>query len=219
MVLVKCYLSFKMPIIPATFCWVLAAIAEYIPEEKPVASPGVLTVADHREFLSYFLREQRRLMAYLLSATGDVHAAEDLLQSIARILLEKLGEYDEARPFGAWATGVAKLEVCKWRQQASRSREVISEKSMQLLSETAAEDEDAAEADDRYSFLAECLGALGGTGRRVVQMKYGDGCRIAEIAALVGKSVVAIEMMLVRVRRDLRDCVERKMSHTNVEVA
>ena len=93
---------------------------------------------EHQEFLGRFLREERLLAAYLLSATGNFHAAEDLLQTVARILWEKLADYDEARPFGAWALGVAHLEVLKWRQQAARSREVLSDDSMRLLSETAA---------------------------------------------------------------------------------
>ena len=77
-----------------------------------------------QEFLNRFLREERFLAAYLLSATGNFHASEDLLQTVARILWEKLADYDEARPFGAWALGVAHLEVLKWRQQAARSREL-----------------------------------------------------------------------------------------------
>ena len=74
----------------------------------------------HQDFVREFLHEQRRLSAYLLGATGD-STPEDMLQTVARILWEKLADYDEARPFGAWATGVAQLEVLKWRQQAARS--------------------------------------------------------------------------------------------------
>ena len=62
---------------------------------------------DRQEFLGIFLREERLLAAYLLGATGDIHAADDLLQTVAGILWEKLADYDETRPFGAWALGVA----------------------------------------------------------------------------------------------------------------
>jgi RNA polymerase sigma-70 factor (ECF subfamily) len=167
-------------------------------------------VLGHQDFARQFLCEQRRLAAYLMAATGDVHAMEDLLQSVARILWEKLAEYDEARPFGAWATGVAQLEVLKWRQQAARSREVLSEDSMRLLSETAAEQGE--ELSQRYDYLAECLKALGASARGVLQLKYAQGCRIREIAQQLKKSTPAVEMLLVRSRRSLRSCIERKMS-------
>jgi RNA polymerase sigma-70 factor (ECF subfamily) len=170
---------------------------------------------ERQEFLKVFLREERLLAAYLLSATGNVHASEDLLQTVARILWEKLADYDETRPFGAWALGVAHLEVLKWRQQAARSREVLSEDSMRLLSDTAARH--AEETDDRYYFLVGCLRELGGTARSVVEMKYGEGRSIREIASCLKKSVAAVEMILVRSRRVLRDCIQRKMSRAASE--
>ena len=172
---------------------------------------------EHQEFLERFLREERLLTAYLLSATGNLHAAEDLLQTVARILWEKLASYDEARPFGAWALGIAHLEVLKWRQQAARSREVLSEESMRLLSETAARH--AEETDERHYFLGGCLQGLGATARRVMEMKYGQGRSIREIADGLKKSVAAVEMILVRSRRALRDCVQRKMSQAASEVS
>ncbi len=164
---------------------------------------------NHQEFLQQFLRERRTLEAYLLSATGDLHTAEDLLQSVARILLEKLPEYDTQRPFGPWAMGVTRLEALKWRQQVSRSREVLSEDAANLLAQTAMAE--AAEADVRLQMLTECLTRMAGTARRALEMKYGQGQRIAEIARSLGKTVAAVEMMLVRGRRDLRACVERKL--------
>jgi DNA-directed RNA polymerase specialized sigma24 family protein len=60
--------------------------------------------------------------------------------------------------------------------------------------------------------LDECLKHLGGTARRVLELKYENSHKIAEIAQRLGKSVPAIEMILVRSRRGLRECIERKIS-------
>lgn len=168
---------------------------------------------EEQRFLAEFLRVERPLAAYLLSATGDVHAADDLRQAVASVLWEKRGEYDASRPFGAWAMGIAHLEVLKWRQRAARSREVLSEDSMRLLAETATRN--AAEIDERYYLLADCLQLLGEKARRVLQMKYVEGRKIREIADGLAKSVAAIEMTLVRSRRDLRNCVERKLARSS----
>jgi DNA-directed RNA polymerase specialized sigma24 family protein len=51
----------------------------------------------------------------------------------------------------------------------------------------------------------------------VLQLKYAQGQKIAEISAGMEKSVAAVEMMLVRSRRSLRACVERKMSQAAPE--
>lgn len=169
---------------------------------------GGIRVLGHQEFVSQFLREERFLAAYLLSATGDIHAAEDLLQNVARVLWEKLTEYDESRPFGAWATGVAQLEVLKWRQRVARLRETFSDEAVQLLAETAAEH--ALEVNEQYYHLADCLQALGGSARAVLELKYAQDCKIRDIACRLKKSVASVEMILVRSRRALRECIERK---------
>ena len=85
---------------------------------------------------------------------------------------------------------------------------------MQLLADAA--EQHADETDERYYFLAGCLQELGVTARRVVEMKYSQGCRIAEIADCLKKSVASVEMILVRSRRALRNCIQRKMSQTAV---
>jgi RNA polymerase sigma-70 factor (ECF subfamily) len=174
-------------------------------------------VMEREEFLKSFVREQRLLAAYLLAATGDPHAAEDLLQGVAATLWQKLADYDQTRPFGAWATGVARLEVLRWRQQAARSREILSEESMRLLAEAAVRH--AEEIDERYHFLAACLKALGETARRVLQMKYAEGRKIQEIAGCLGKRASAVEMVLVRGRRALRQCIEQKMAQAGLRAS
>ena len=110
-----------------------------------------MTQADHRRFLRHFLPAEPLLRSYLLAATGDVHAADDLLQEVSSVLWEKLDQYDEARPFRAWALGIARLEVLKWRQRLARSREALSGDTLGALAEAAAEL--APEIDERLAHL------------------------------------------------------------------
>jgi RNA polymerase sigma-70 factor (ECF subfamily) len=155
------------------------------------------------------LKEELLLRSFLLAATGSVHESDDLFQSVARVLWEKFAEYDAERAFRAWALGVARLEVLKWRQSKARSREVLSEEA---ISQVAAAAGDGGEwADGLSEFLRTCLAQLKSTARRVMELKYGESLPIREIAARVGKSVSAVEMILVRSRRALRDCVERQI--------
>lgn len=164
---------------------------------------------DHQHFLSCFLREELLLRAFLQATTGDVHETDDLLQTVARVLWEKFGQYDENRPFRRWALGVARLEVLKWKQGKARSRVVLSDEA---LSQVAAAAVESAEwVNSLRDFMHVCLERLKHTARRVVDMKYGDGLSIREIAARIERSVPAVEMILVRSRRALRDCVKRQL--------
>ena len=163
---------------------------------------------NHHRFLELFLKEESLLRAFLLSATGSAEATDDLLQSTAAALLDKWDSYDPERPFRAWAIGIVRLEVLKWRQQLARSREVLSEDAMLLLAEAAIEH--APDMKPMDSLLLECIGELREEHRGALNMRYGLGLRIADIAGQIGKSVAAVEMILSRLRRILRDCIGRK---------
>jgi len=168
-----------------------------------------LATLDHQHFLTYFLREELHLRSFLLAATGDAHETDDLLQIVARVLWEKADQYDDSRPFRWWALGIARMEVLKWKQCKARSRVVLSDEAISQVAEAAAE------SPERGNLLADslrrCLENLKRTARSVVDMKYSDGLAIREIAARLEKSVPAVEMILVRSRRSLRECVERQL--------
>ena len=165
---------------------------------------------DHRLFLEHFLPAEAVLKAYLLSATGDMRAADDLLQEVSSVLWERFDRYDQSRPFRPWALGIARLEVLKWRQRLAREREVLSPEVVEALMDTAADH--AAEADERLVHLRRCVESLGKAARRMLRLRYWRMLRVEQIAEHLGKTRAAIEMALVRARRRLRTCVERKLA-------
>jgi RNA polymerase sigma-70 factor (ECF subfamily) len=164
----------------------------------------------HERFLARFLKEEPVLRAFLLGTSGRTEAADDLLQAVATRLWEKWEEFDPSRPFRPWALGFARMEVLKWRQRLARSKEVLSEEAIVRLSDVA--DRHAHEIDSVHHFLLECMSALRDKHRGILDMKYGQGLKAAAISDRLGKSVSAVEMMLVRIRKSLRDCIERKAS-------
>ena len=164
---------------------------------------------DHRRFLKLFLESEGFLRAYLLAATCNAHETDDLLQEISSVLWERFADYDDSRPFRAWATGFARLEVLKWRQRIARSRLVLSEEAVQALADTAALA--AAEPDPRQEELTSCVRELADPLKEILRLRYVEAVPIAGIAERTGKTVGAIEMALVRIRRSLRDCVTRRV--------
>lgn len=173
--------------------------------------------SDEHDFLKRFLSEEPLLRAFLLSATGQLHASEDLLQTVATVIWEKWDRFDQGQPFRPWALGIARLEVLRWRQKLARSRETLGDEAVARLAELA--EEHAEEIDRRRHYLQECLNELDDRQRSVLEMKYGDAMAIAAIAERVGKSVAAVEMILVRVRSALRDCIQKKAARTQEDVA
>jgi RNA polymerase sigma-70 factor (ECF subfamily) len=165
---------------------------------------------DHRVFLSHFLPLEQYLRTYLRNGSGSAQEADDLLQEVSGVLWKNFDQYDGARPFRAWATGIARLEVLKWRQRMARSRLVLSEK----LVETAAGSDDGApdEAVCSPEILWECMNDLSQLFREVLRLHYLESLSISTIAEQTGRSVGAVEMSLVRGRRKLRQSVARRLT-------
>jgi len=165
---------------------------------------------NHRIFMKLFLAAEAVLKGYLLSAVGDLNAADELLGEVSSVLWEKFDTYDRGRPFQAWALGVARLEVLKRRQGLARKREVLSAEAIEALADTAAGC--GGEIDRRLVHLRACLEAVAAPARRVLHLRYWRRLRISQIAEKGGKSDSAVEMILVRARRGLRNCVEGKLA-------
>ena len=164
---------------------------------------------DHRRFLKHFVANERLISGYLLAATGDVHEAEDLLQEVSVALWESFDRYEEGRPFHSWALGVARHKVLTWRERKGRRGRVLS---MEILEAVEwAEAEEAALLSERRPLLQQCMESLPAHLRELVDLRYADGLPLDEVASRLHKSVGAVQMTFVRIRRALRECVERKL--------
>jgi RNA polymerase sigma-70 factor (ECF subfamily) len=168
--------------------------------------PGV---DEHRKFLKHFLDHQSLLKAYFLTATRSSVEADDLLQQVSNILWEKFEEYDPQRPFRAWALGIARIEALEWRRKKARSDKILSPEAIRVLADIALTAD--SEPAGFQAALQECLQQLPATWKRIVRLTYLESISIRQVAERIDSSVAAVEMALVRARRALRACVERKI--------
>jgi RNA polymerase sigma-70 factor (ECF subfamily) len=165
---------------------------------------------DHRRFLQKFVAHERLLTGYLLAATGNFHEAEDLLQEVSVALWESFDRYDESRPFQAWALGIARHKVQNWREQKGRARSGLSLEFLDLLGTAQREASD--QLSERRPLLQRCVDALPAHLREMVELRYQEGLSLESIAGRLERTVGAIQVALVRVRRVLRECVDRKLA-------
>jgi RNA polymerase sigma-70 factor (ECF subfamily) len=161
---------------------------------------------DAEQLVRKVVEEDGTLRAFIYSATRNHHDTNDIVQNTWRAMVLRLDTYDDRRAFRAWAFGVARLEVVKWRQRQARARECLSPEAIELLADTAIEE--APVLDTRALHLAGCLKKMGGLGARVLKLKYYKEWSIRQIAERLDRNVPAVEMALVRARRALRECID-----------
>jgi RNA polymerase sigma-70 factor (ECF subfamily) len=158
----------------------------------------------HERFLGLFLRHQADLRAFLGSVLRDRSAVDDVFQETALVLWKKFGEYDPARPFGAWARGVAAHKVLQ-----ERARRVPLAFSPAAVRAVAAAFDRAPETADLEP-LRDCVSRLAERSRRLLALRYGESLKLGEIARRVGGTLDAVHKVLSRAREAVEDCLRRK---------
>lgn len=174
----------------------------------------------HEEFIGLLLRHQGELRAFLRSLVRDVHVCEDLLQEIAALLWREFDRFDRSRSFGAWARGVAAKKLLQHWDKAGRIPIPFSPAAIQAIVEAFDRRElpqphSAPQADA----LQTCVERLSTRARQLLTLRYDHAFGLPEIAARTGASLDAVHKALVRIRKQLRECVERHLSSAGSSLA
>lgn len=163
--------------------------------------------ATRERFLTSFLMVQPSLRSYVQALVGPESDSDDLVQEISLTLWREYAHYDQTRPFIAWALGIARNLVARYRRDHAVQRRRFSPQAEAALSVAFIELED--EFRDRRSVLRTCLEHLGPQARELLLMRYQKGMELAAIAAERTSSVNAVNKALGKIRRLLLDCTGR----------
>lgn len=164
---------------------------------------------DQERFMRLWTATQPSVANYLHALVRDRAAAEDLLQETALLIFRRFAEYDESRPFVAWALGVARFKVMGLRRDAARSLLVFDDESLESFTETWVEQTTG--ASDRGAALEHCIDKLADHARRMVRLRYFEDLSAGQIARTLGGREGNVRVALQRIRTQLRDCIERRI--------
>ncbi len=174
-----------------------------------------MQLSESEQFAVLWTKAQPTVSAYVSSLVPNFHQAEDVLSQVAVTLVRKFHHYDPDRPFVNWAIGIARFEVLKCRRTWARDRHVFSNDMMDEIGEVF--QEMAEELDGQRKVLHQCVEQVQGRSRRVLQMRYFDDLKAAEIAERMSMATGAVRVLLHRVRNAIRKCMERRITETSVE--
>lgn len=176
-------------------------------------SPGARDPGKNMEVMQELTRlwttSQAAISAYITAHVSDRHHAEDLVQEVGQSVAEKFHEFDRERSFTAWALGFARNRVLKYYRSQSRDRLVLSDVAMERLA--TAFDPLESSAEQRRDALRKCLSRIQGRRKQVVNLRYREDVKVADIAAEFSTSPSAISVMLFRVRKTLLECVNQQL--------
>ena len=65
----------------------------------------------YQQAIRYWTLAQPVVSAYVAAVVRDFRDRDDVLQAISVAVLEAFSSYDPARPFTAWAMGIARNQI------------------------------------------------------------------------------------------------------------
>lgn len=131
-----------------------------------------------------------------------------MLQQTSLVLWQKWGEFDRERGFLPWARGIALNEIRNFLRRSERKNVHLSESVVCSLAAHVERDPDG----DRMEALEHCLGRLEQDQRDLLEQCYLESMGVKVVAESLGVTRDAIYMRLHRIRRDLVDCITRRMT-------
>ena len=153
------------------------------------------------------------LTAFLRSAVVDDDAsADDLFQETILIAWRRIGDYDRARPFGAWLRGIAKHLVLAYYRSATRQVTLPNERILDYLDRRMAQvDEQPGDTfDEKIQALRDCISRLAPPYQEPIELHYRQQKTTEWIAQRLATTKDAIQKRLQRARVQLTECLERK---------
>lgn len=147
--------------------------------------------------------------SYISALVPDFHASEDILQAVAVIVVKKFDQFDNSKPFLAWALGIARNEVLHYRRSKAREHVMFNGELMELLASGFAEKDEKTKEIRRA--MGQCLGKLSDRPKEVFRLRYGEDMAVNGIAEAMKTSPSSISVTLHRCREALRKCLGRQL--------
>jgi RNA polymerase sigma-70 factor, ECF subfamily len=163
------------------------------------------------QFEPLVLEHHLRVRAFVRTLGVDADWVDDIAQEAFLKAYLDWESYDQTRDFGKWVRGIAANIVRnEIRKQARRQRILNSDLVKMILAEGKG---DLSNWDHLpLEVLKTCMSKLNQLNRTIVEYRYREGLNASEIAEQTEKSSANIRQMLLRIRRQLRLCVERQLA-------
>jgi len=163
--------------------------------------------ADDRKqstFEALVIEHHVRVRTFVRSLGVDPDWVDDLAQEAFLAAYRDWDSFDGARDFGRWIRGIAANLVRNEIRKDARRRRILHTELTELLLRCPPESSEPPAVDA----VRECLDELAPTSRQVVLGRYRDGETASQLADRLQTSSANVRQMLVRIRQQIKRCVE-----------
>lgn len=163
------------------------------------------------QIMSAVMKSRPRLHGYAWVVTGDPDLAEDVLQEVSLLALQKAEEINDEKHLDGWLHESIRRQGLATRRAKMKQAIQLSSDVLSMLAEVQVEQHNATHAD-QVKALRQCIDLLGDSSRDTLAMRYGQNMKPADIAAQTHRPVRSVYQMITRAHASLRHCVGKKLA-------
>ncbi|MCZ6672672.1 MAG: sigma-70 family RNA polymerase sigma factor [Verrucomicrobia bacterium] len=165
----------------------------------------------HEELL---VQMQPRLFGYILGLLANPSDAKDVLQETNRVILSKMGDFQQPGNFSAWTHKFAYYQCLAFRQKMHRSKLSFDSELIEQLSDAADPINEATEQN--LPLLSICLEKLQPKTRAIVADYYYEEEPVSSIAENRNLKQNNVAQILYRARKALFECIQKEARNQHV---
>lgn len=165
--------------------------------------------------LRHLFAERGLLFGYIRSIVRDDHMAEDVLQEVSILAMQKRKQIRDLDALGRWLRSAARLQSLDAIRAAHRAPMLFDDAVLDLLDQRWEQQEREARESDRLDALRRCIEELSDYGRRLLELRYGQGLAGPRLGQRLGKPANTVSVALSRVHSSLMKCVVRRMASSH----
>jgi RNA polymerase sigma-70 factor (ECF subfamily) len=158
--------------------------------------------------------ERARVLAFIRSLVRERDLAEDILQDICVLAIQKRAAIQDESHLKKWLRTAARMEAMNLLRSRKRRGTPLDDRFLESL-ESAWDQDVAEDLASEFSALRDCVAALAPGARELIQKRYIDGVGYPELARALNRSVNGLYVTFCRIHVALADCVTKRLGNAS----
>lgn len=163
---------------------------------------------DQKTITSVLLRDRAKLLAYIGAIVRDQHVAEDVLQEVSMLAIEKQDQIQDDQVLLPWLRVAARFRSLKAIEKKGKGPALMDSQMLDLI-EPHWQEVDHLTTQETNRALDDCVKQLAPQAQRLIELRYGAGLGVREIGQQLGRKTDTLYKTFTRIHAALHRCMRK----------